>query len=207
MAYKDDLKRSLINWLGVSNVVFMKGWTRQRRVPWQGAGAVPVALLVHHTAGAATESTNPAHPGNRKGANDGQINYIQNHFEVPAANFTLDRDGTLYVHSAYPVWHAGVGEFKLWPHSSLGIPANKGNDYMVGVEVVSKGRVKDFTDAQKKALGALAQACKDASEWSGVVKRLPNHRTWAPNRKPDTKYSLAALQVWAAYAARRGPKN
>jgi hypothetical protein len=90
-------------------VVYMKGWGVKQRGSWAGSPALPVALLLHHTAAAATESTSPTAKGNQKGANNGIINYIQNHFKVPAANFTLDRDGTVYVHSAYPVWHAGYG--------------------------------------------------------------------------------------------------
>ena len=205
--YKTSMQLSLRKWLGTDNVVFMKGWGVQKRIPWQGAGKVPVALLVHHTAGAVTQSTDPSDPGNQKGANSGQVSYIQNHFEVPAANFTLDRDGTVYVHSVFPVWHAGLGEFKGWPYASLGIPKNEGNDFMLGVECVSKGLKKDFTRAQKRALGELAQACVEASGWKGTVKRLPNHRTWAPNRKPDTKYKLSALLAWAKWAGVRGPKD
>jgi hypothetical protein len=195
MSYRDDIKRALRERLG-SKVVFMKDWDKRRRVPW-GHG-VPDALMVHHTAGARTESTDPNDPGNQKGANEGVINFVQNHYEVPAANFTLDRDGTVYVHSIWPVWHAGRGSFKsVRPYRALGIPDDMGNDYMLGVEVVSKGRKRDFTRAQKQSLGKLANACKDATGWSAFKMRLPNHRTWAPNRKPDTKYTLAALKRWA----------
>lgn len=194
-SYHRLLRKALIKELGVSHVVFMRGWTIQRRVDWQGKGKKPVALLIHHTAGAATNSTKPLHPGNQKGANNGVINYIQNHFDVPAASFTLDRDGTVYVHSAYPIWHAGLGSFRhVPPYNRLGIPDDKGNDYMLGVEVVSKGKDRDFTALQKHSLGHLAQACQSASGWKGFFMRLPNHRTWAPNRKPDSRYSLNYLK-------------
>ena len=196
MKYAKELQAALIARLG-SKVEFMPGWDKQQRGPWKPKG-LPVALLVHHTAGASTESTEAKHPGNQKGANRGVINFVQNHYEVPAANFTLDRDGTVYVHNAYPVWHAGKGSFKgVKPFDSLGIPDDMGNDYMLGVEVVSKGRKRDFTAAQKQSLGKLANACKDASGWSGFWKRLPNHRTWAPARKVDSRYSLTALRSWA----------
>jgi N-acetyl-anhydromuramyl-L-alanine amidase AmpD len=196
MKYAKTLQAALIARLG-DKVEFMPGWDKQRRVPWQPNG-VPVALMVHHTAGAATESTIPKHPGNQKGANAGVVNFVQNHYEVPAANFTLNRDGTVYVHSAFPVWHAGKGSFKgVKPFDTLGIPKDMGNDYMLGVEVVSKGRKRDFTHAQKVSLGKLANACKDASGWKGFWKRLPNHKTWAPARKVDTRYSLTALRSWA----------
>lgn len=206
MSFHADLKADLVRWLGVDKVVFMKNWDRPRRGFWVGRTQKPVALLVHHTAGAATDSTDPKHPGNKRGANDGVINFVQTHYEVPAANFTLDRDGTVYVHCAYPVWHAGLGAFTSWPYSSLGVVPDRGNDFMLGVEVVSKGVKRDFTDAQKESLGALAQACKQAAGWSGVTKRLPNHKTWAPTRKVDTKYPLSWILAWAVRAARRGPK-
>lgn len=195
MKYARALQKQLIEHLG-SKAVFMPDWDKQRRGPWKPDG-VPVALMCHHTAAAATDSTNPKHPGNQKHANAGVINYVQNHYEVPASNFTLDRDGSVYVHSAYPVWHAGKGSFKgVRPFDSLGIPDDMGNDYMLGVEVVSKGLKKDFTKAQKESLGRLANACKDASGWSGFWKRLPNHRTWTA-RKIDTRYTLTALRSWA----------
>lgn len=204
MAYPQDLKAALITWLGKDNVHFMPGWDKKARgIGW--AKRLPVALLCHHTAGAATDSTNPNHKGNQHGANDGQIRFVQSHYKVPAANFTLDRDGCLYVHSAYPVWHAGKGSFAgVKPYDSLGIPKDMGNDYMLGVEVVSKGIKKDFTSAQKWALGRLANACQDASKWKGFKKRLPNHRTWT-SRKVDTRYELATLLKWARNAQEKGP--
>lgn len=179
-------------------VVYMDGWHDQRRGPWRRRG-VPVALMAHHTAGAATSSRNPKNPGNQPGANDGIINFVQNHYRVPAANFTLDRDGRLYVHSAYPVWHAGRGSFKgVKRFARLNIPDDMGNDYMMGVEIVSKGLKRDFTKAQKETFGKLANAVRDATGWKGFYMRLPNHKTWAPRRKIDTRYSLKALRRWAA---------
>ena len=196
MAWTTNLEIALRQRLG-TKVVFLDDWDKVRRKPWPRKG-VPLALMVHHTAGAATDSTNPKHPGNQKGANAGVISYVQNHFDVPASNFTLDRDGTVYVHSAWPVWHAGRGSFKgVKPYDRLGIADNLGNDYMLGVEVVSKGLKRDFTKAQKQSLGKLANACKDAAGWKGFFARLPNHRTWAPSRKVDSRYSLLALRRWA----------
>lgn len=195
MKYARALQKQLIEHLG-SKAVFMPEWDKQRRGPWKPDG-VPVALMCHHTAAAATDSTNPKHPGNQKHANAGVVNFVQSHYEVPAANFTLDRDGSVYVHSAYPVWHAGKGSFKgVRPFDSLSIPDDMGNDYMLGVEVVSKGLKKDFTKAQKESLGRLSNACKDASGWQGFWKRLPNHRTYT-SRKIDTRYTLTALRSWA----------
>lgn len=197
MRFHERLERELDRRLP-GKVVFIPGWDRVRRVPWPRKG-VPVALMAHHTAGASTSSRNPEHPGNQKGANDGIINFVQKHYKVPAANFTLDRDGTVYVHSSYPVWHAGKGSFNdVKRFNRLRIPRDKGNDYMLGVEVVSKGRRRDFTKAQKESFGKLANACRNAAGWKGLWMRLPNHRTWAPRRKVDTRYTLRALRRWAA---------
>lgn len=201
MTYADDLKKSLLGRFHPSWLVFMPKWNVQRRCDWRGKGEVPNALLLHHTAAAATSSTNPNAPGNKKGANVNVIRFIQTHYEVPAANFTLDRDGTVYVHSAYPVWHAGMGTFKgKKPWEALGITADMGNDYMLGVEIMSKGLVKDFTEAQKDSLGYLLSACADASGWvaptgwKSLIRR-PQHKDWT-TRKVDLKYTNAEVASW-----------
>lgn len=197
MAYHDRLKAGLLDQLGKGWLVFMPGWDRQRRCPWRGKGAVPSALVLHHTAAAATSSTNPAAAGNAKGANRNVITYIQTHYEVPAASFTLDRDGTVYVHAAYPIWHAGMGSFRgKAPWSALGIPDDQGNDFMLGVEIMSKGLAQDFTVAQKDSLVFLLRACRDASGWDSIgLLRRPQHKDWT-NRKIDIKYSNDDVADW-----------
>lgn len=203
MAYHDDFKAALIKWLGPEKVVFLPGWDKKYRgLGWQGKNGKPVALMNHHTAAAATDSTNPAHPGNQKGANKGVIDYVNHHFTSPASNCTLDRDGIVYVNTAYPCWHSGEGSFRgVIPFDSLGVPDDRFADVGLGVEIVSKGLKKDFTKAQKDSAGALANACKEASDWKGIWKRLPNHSTWAPTRKIDTRYSLSELRTWSFTAA------
>lgn len=180
-------------------VYYFNKWDqKQRGIGWRRKKN-PVALMAHHTAGAATSSTRAFHPGNQRGANRGVINYVQHHYTVPAANFTLDRDGTVYVHCAFPVWHAGRGSFKgVKRFARLNIPDDQANDFLAGVEVVSKGQRRDWTRAQKESWGALANAVKEAAGWKGFYMRLPNHRTWAPRRKVDSRYSLRALRAWAS---------
>lgn len=179
-------------------VKYLTGWRAQARgIGWRGKTGTPVALLVHHTAAAKTDSTDPKHPGNRTGANSGVVQYIAKSAAVPWANFVLDRDGTVYVVSAFPVWHAGRGSFTgVDPFERLGIPDDAGNDYMLGVEVVSKGAKRDWTDAQKASFAALAQACQAACGWPGFVMRLPNHRSWT-SRKIDSRYTVEQLRAWA----------
>jgi hypothetical protein len=142
-------------------------------------------------------SPKPSHPGNQRGANDGVIHLIQHHYKVPAANFTLDRDGTVYVHAANPVWRSGVGTFTgKTPWHGLGIPADMGNRWMLGVKIISKGVKPDFTAAQKESLVLLALACQRAAQWPSVkTRRLPRHRDWT-QRKPDILYANSTVQKW-----------
>jgi hypothetical protein len=197
MSFSRELKKSLDAHLG-TRVRYMRNWTKDYTGAWRGPSGYPVALVLHHTAGAATDSTDPRHPGNKTGANNGVVNFVQNHYKVPAANFTLDRDGTVYVHAANPVWHAGLGSFQgKPPWSSHGIPNNDGNRWMLGVEIVSKGRKKDYTKAQIESLVALIEACKDAAEWPHTGTRfLPRHKDWAGRRKVDIVYENAEVQEW-----------
>lgn len=199
MPYSDELRAALDARLQ-GRVRYLKGWDKDYTGAWKGPQAQPVALLLHHTAGAATDSTDANHPGNQTGANNGVIRYVQNHFKVPAANFTLDRDGTLYTHAANPVWHAGEGTFtNKSPWSAHRIPRNDGNRWMLGVEVVSKGRKKDYLQSQIDTLVELARACRDASEWADTsTLYLPRHKDWAGNRKVDIVYSNDEVQQWFA---------
>ena len=192
-------KKALVAELG-DKVVFQKKWSVQRRGPWRGYRKMPDALMLHHTAAAATESTDPRNKGNQRGANDGVIRFIQTHYEVPAANFTLDRDGTVYVHSVWPVWHAGKGSFKrVKPWDLFSIPNDMANDFCLGVEIMSKGRKKDFTKAQKESLRRLQEACGVACKWPvtgrrGTV-RHPRHKDWT-NRKIDILYTQDEVNGW-----------
>lgn len=197
MTYAERLNKALKKELP-GKVVYFTDWRKVRRLRWRGRKSRPDGLMLHHTAAAATESTDPRAKGNQKGANNGVINYIQNHYKVPAANFTLDRDGTVYVHSAYPVWHAGVGSFRgKEPWSRLGIPDNAANDYVLGVEIMSKGNKRDFTTAQKESLGALIRACAAASDtWLPVwLIGRPQHKDWT-TRKIDTRYTNDEIKRW-----------
>ena len=200
MFFPSRLKRALNKHLGPDRVVFMPHWNKDYTGKWLGPNGFPMALLLHHTAGAATESTDPRAKGNQRGANKGIVNYVQNHFKVPAANFTLDRDGTVYVHAALPVWHAGLGSFRgKAPWNILSIPENQGNRYMLGVEIVSKGRKKDFTKAQKESLALLQEACGVAAKWPKLKRRSkvrhPRHKDWT-DRKIDILYEQVEIQTW-----------
>ena len=197
MTYAADLRSALLDNLGSSWLEFMPGWTTSYHGQW--VGGKPKAIVLHHSAAAATASTNPKAPGNQHGANMNVINYIQNHpLGCPAANFSLDRDGTVYVHAALQIYHAGEGSFRgKAPWNTLGIPDDSANHYTLGVEIIDKGLSKtSITEAQKDSLVHLMRACRDASGWANIgLIRRPQHRNWT-NRKVDLKVSNDEVAEW-----------
>jgi N-acetyl-anhydromuramyl-L-alanine amidase AmpD len=196
MTYADSLQAALNRYLG-KRVHYMSGWRNDFTGPWKGPKSRPVGLVLHHTAGAKTESIDPTAAGNQHGANNAVIMYVARHFKVPASNFCLDRDGCLFVMAAGPVWHAGLGAFTKTPWTGLGVPRNQGNRYLLGVEVVDRGLHRSFTKAQRESLARLAQACAKASGWEGTsTKRLPRHRDYAGLRKIDIRYDNSEVQAW-----------
>lgn len=197
MNFNKLLRKSLDNRLG-KRVKYFKNWDKNYTGPWRGPSNKPVALVLHHTAGAATTSTDPRHKGNQPGANNGVVNFVQNHYRVPAANFTIDRDGTVFTHATAPVWHAGSGKFsRLSRWNKLKVPASQGNRWMLGVELISKGRRRDFTEAQIKSLVDLTRACRDAAGWENTSRLyLPRHKDWARGRKVDIVYTNTEVQKW-----------
>jgi hypothetical protein len=200
MSFPRRLKKTLRENIPGGKVKYFRGWKKNYTGPWLGTNKLPVALMLHHTAGAATESTSPKAAGNQTGANSGIVNFVQNHYRVPAANFTLDRDGTVYVHAANPIWHAGVGSFKgKKPWDILGCKDNQGNRYMMGVEIVSRGKKKDFTKAQKEALKGLQEAVGEAALWPVQKRRAkvrrPRHKDWT-QRKIDIIYDHPEIDEW-----------
>lgn len=196
---KDELKH-----YAPGRVKYVKGWRIRNTGRWRGKGHVPTMVIHHHTAGAVTASTNPKHKGNQPGANNGVVNYcIARHNSVPYCNAVVDRDGTIWILAAYPVWHAGMGDFTGTRWERWGIPRNAANSWTFGVEVISKGRTRDFTRQQKIALRRLDCALRAASGWSGFKFRIANHKDWAPKRKIDTKYPWGYFRRGAAKAWRR----
>ena len=194
MAFDDDLKRALRKNFPKSKVVFGKGW-RTRGSSWRTKSGKPVAHLVHHTAGAVTDSRNPKNPGNQKGANAGIVTWCYNYNGNKGlpnthgfCNAVIDRDGTVYIVGAKSQWHAGLGAFSGTRWEKLGIPKDQGNTAMFGTEMVSKGLKRDFTKAQMESLNLLNVSLREACDWPGFQYRIMNHRDWAGPRKNDTKY-------------------
>jgi hypothetical protein len=203
MSFEDRLKDSLKTYAS-GRVKYVKGWRTRNTGRWRGKGKVPTMVLWHHTAGAATSSVKPTHAGNQPGANNGVVNYcVARNNSVPYCNAVVDRDGTIFILAAYPVWHAGLGDFTGSRWDRWGIPKNSANSWTFGVEVVSKGQKKDFTRNQKIAIRRLNCAVREASKWKGFKYRVANHKDWT-TRKIDSRYSWeyfrkGAVKAWANF--------
>lgn len=119
----------------VRKVNWRKGW----RSTWHGmdkwAQGKPVALMLHHTAGAQTESLDPDNPGNQCEADDGVAKFVWRHpeFNSPASQFTLRRCGMLDVNAYLPCYHAGRGDFSGTQWAKHGIPKDSANHHLAGV--------------------------------------------------------------------------
>lgn len=141
----------------------------------------PKYVINHHTAGS-SDINKPAESlgwmlyGN-KGNNGGFVR---------ACHFLIGRDGIIHVLYSFGTWHAGRGG------AYGGIPQDEMNNYAYGIEVESAGLVPDFTVEQLDSLARLDVALCNLM---GVgFDHAINHKTWAPTRKIDTKYTDKFLQ-------------
>jgi hypothetical protein len=182
-------------------VKFQKRW-EQTFKPSKWATGRPEGLVTHHTAGAAGDSTDPNHKTNQPGANAGQIKFVENHpsYSMPCSQFALDRDGTVFVNCLSPCYHAGKSDPSTWIGSDYQklskCGTDAGNSYYMGVECVSKGLKKDFTQPMKESLGKLIAALEEAYGWDKMELRHLNHKTYAGPRKSDTKYPDSTIHDW-----------
>lgn len=181
-------------------VKYVEGWRTRNTGKWKGKRGVPVMVIEHHTAGAATESTNPKHKGNQPGANNGVVQYcVARNNSVPYCNAVVDRDGTIWILAAGPVWHAGLGDFTGTRWERWKIPAGSANSYTFGVEIISKGRKQDFTSQQIIGIRRLNCAVREAAKWGGFRYRIANHKDWT-SRKIDTRYPWEWFRAGSAKA-------
>lgn len=159
----------------------------------------PAYIIQHHTA-------NGGAPGNAP-----SLAWVKHNQYAPirACHFLIGRDGTVHVVYALKCYHAGKGGPGHWGDGPA-VQADSMNGRSFGIEVESRGLstvpsdVDGFTTAQLAALSRLNAVLLDLLGAKGEG-RVINHRTWAPGRKVDTRYSDAFLR--AHTAAMRGRLN
>lgn len=67
---------------------------------------------------------------------------------------------------------------------------------MLGVEIMSQGKIKDFTTAQEKSLAWLIDACAASAGWEPLwLKNRPRHKDWT-TRKIDILYTNTEVKEW-----------
>lgn len=122
--------------------------------------------LWHHTATNASAV---------KSRNNPTLNYMVNGLGYPLANFGLAWDGSIDVIAAGAAAHAGKGRY------GSRIPQDRGNDYLLGVEV--EGTVGlTWSNAQLEAAARLGHAMN--KEWGSSFLQI-GHLEYAPGRKID----------------------
>ena len=142
-------------------------------------------MILHHTANRGA------------GGNAPSLNWVlyNSFYPVRACNFLVGRDGLVYVVYAEGAYHAGLGGPGKWGDGPA-VGKDAMNHYAYGIEIESKGLSKKvtetdgITDAQFEAVSRLTAALLDLLGEGVSTERAINHRTWAPGRKSDTKYSL-----------------
>jgi len=198
MAVSADKFKKALDASGL-DIEWMSGWknTWHGMSSWKGKNGNPVALMLHHTAGASTDSTDPKHKGNQCSADDGQVKFVHRHpeFKSPASQYTLRRCGKLAINAYKPCYHAGKGDFSGTEWKGLGIPKDSANSYLMGIEIVSKGLKDDLTENQWRTLATLATTLSDLYGWGDTSTfRFPRHKDYAPDRKVDIKASNKKVQ-------------
>lgn len=172
-----------------------EGWDDPKH---QASGVwAPAYIIQHHTANGGAAGNNPSLAWCVKGT----------YPPVRNCHFLIGRDGTVFVVYALKCYHAGKGGPGHWGDGPA-VQADSMNGRAFGIEVESKGMstvasdVDGFTPAQFDSLARLDAALLDLLGAQGEG-RVINHRTWAPGRKVDTRYTDATLQANARTARER----
>lgn len=175
MAYKLDWLADVTHTAGL-NVSEVAGW----RMRGHGDFAVPLGVLLHHTAG----------PRVGDMPSLGTVTNGRPGLKGPLCNLALSRSGVVYVVAAGEAWHAGEGR---WP----GI--GDGNTHLIGIEAENTGLSNDkpWPEVQIKAYVKLCAALVRHAHIKLV--NVIGHKEWAPDRKPDPTFDMnvfrAALKV------------
>jgi hypothetical protein len=106
----------------------------------------------------------------------------------PLANLYVAPDGTWHTIAAGRAYHAGDGG--PWRD----VPADRGNDYLIGIEVSDMGASGTVIGGAQYA--ALCTGIAALLEHSGFDSgRYLHHRTWAPDRKVDLRNALDTMRL------------
>ena len=183
---------------GIAKIKWWKDWDYNSwngRKGWSTKSGDPQGLLLHHNGGAATESTKPE-DNKDCSRDDNGAKYVNRHpdFNSPASQFFLRRCGQLDVNGYTECYHAGKGDFKGTEWSGHNIPKDSANGYLMGVEIASKGKKNDFTEAQWETLTKLAITLKELYGWKLETFYFPRHKDWAGSRKNDIQASNNTVQ-------------
>lgn len=149
----------------------------------------PAYVIQHHTANGGAAGNNPSLAWCVRGT----------YPPVRNCHFLIGRDGTVFVVYAYKAYHAGKGGPGHWGDGPA-VQADSMNGRAFGIEVESQGMTAattatdGFTDAQWASLAALNAALLDLLGAVGEG-RIINHKTWAPTRKVDTRFTDASIQA------------
>lgn len=144
----------------------------------------PVGVLEHHTAGT-----------------DSLAYVVKNKFyPIRACHFLVSRDGTVHVVYSLKCYHAGLGgPTKV---GNVTVPKDQGNGHFYGIEIESLGKSTTYTPAgdgitpaQQVAVGKLTAALLNMM--NVPTSAVMNHKTYAPTRKVDTRFTDA---FWRAQA-------
>lgn len=143
----------------------VEGW-RHRGRPYDFN---PRAIIVHHTASSA---------GSGNFASRGTVVNGRPDLPGPLCQVLLGRDGTVMLVAAGYANHAGYGGPKM------GVPANRGNSFTIGIEAENNGLGEPWSKAQ---MNAYYRLCAALLVWMGRkdVNRVFGHKEWAPGRKID----------------------
>lgn len=184
MAPTPNAVRDAVKASGVS-FELCDGWDNPANRAYGGGVWDPQYVLLHHTANSGAGGNNPS------------LNWVLHNQYAPvrACNFLIGRDGTVYVVYALGAYHAGLGGPGRWGDGPY-VNQDAMNHYAWGIEIESKGTSKKvtavdgITPAQFEAASRLTASLLDLMSPTVSTERAINHRTWAPGRKSDTKYSL-----------------
>lgn len=135
----------------------------------------PRGILLHHTGGKA--------PGDLRVVTKGRAD-----LPGPLAQFYVDPDGVWHVVTTGRANHAGTGS---WNKNGLYIPKDRGNQFLIGIEISSPGTA--ITGAQyNRVIKGVAALCI-AYKWD--ANKVIRHHDYAGPRKDDIKNDLTKVRA------------